>query len=194
MKKINVEVYAGLKQSFNTNNAVEKYKLELSNMALSYDELLTYTASMCAELELRDLTIKTMDKLAILNEEVIDKIRLLNDNKNYTLAVERLLNANEKLHKGELKLAVISGAIEQKTIYARKNGKARAAKDIRSQMLKKIEEVDYPTKKHLFHIRGHRVKFINDMFIKYPVFVDKTSIERRVDKLNKDNGISQKKK
>lgn len=78
-------------------------------------------------------------------------------------------------------------------VRASKGGKARAAKDPRTQALKQIEEVEYPLKKHLFYLRGRRTRFVNEMHVKYPMIINADSIKQLVDKLNKQNGITQKK-
>ena len=72
-------------------------------------------------------------------------------------------------------------------------GSGRAARDPRTKALKLIEETEYPLKKHLFHLRGRRTKFVNEMHTKYPIIANADSIKRLVDKLNNQNGITQKK-
>lgn len=76
---------------------------------------------------------------------------------------------------------------------ARKGGIARAQNDKKTQALNKIEAVDYPANQHLFHLRGRRNQFANDMLGKYPDLVSKENILQLVDRLNKTNGITQKK-
>ena len=81
----------------------------------------------------------------------------------------------------------------QKAEREKKGGKARAAKDPKTQALKQIEEVEYPLKKHLFYLRGRRIEFVNAMHVKYPIITNADSIKQLVDRLNKQNGITQKK-
>jgi hypothetical protein len=100
--------------------------------------------------------------------------------------IERESNATNSLWAIEL----VASAMKAR---ASKGGKARAAKDPKTQALRQIEEVEYPLKKHLFHLRGRRNEFVIEMQAKYPVLVSKDSIERLVDRLNKQNGITQKK-
>jgi hypothetical protein len=69
-------------------------------------------------------------------------------------------------------------------------------KTIELKRLIKIEDVDYPAYKHLFHLRGRRTKFANDMLDKYKNegLVSLETILRLVDRINKVNGIMQKNK
>lgn len=84
-----------------------------------------------------------------------------------------------------------SKAITNKSM-AVNGGKARAAKNPKTQALKQIKEVEYPIKKHLFHLRGRRTEFVNEMHAKYPIITNIDSIKQLVDRLNKQNGITQK--
>lgn len=92
--------------------------------------------------------------------------------------------------------AYINGIKEAKKIRSadsRKGGVNRAKKDERTIALNCIKTEDYPATQHRFHLRGRRNNFANEMLIKYPILVSKESILRLVDKLNKKNGITQKK-
>jgi hypothetical protein len=77
-----------------------------------------------------------------------------------------------------------------------KGGDNRAKNDPKTQALKAIEEVDYPAAKRVFHLRGWRTKFANDMLVKYKNegLVSTGTILKLVDRLNKKNGITQKNK
>ena len=80
-----------------------------------------------------------------------------------------------------------------KKFHSRKAGLARAENDERTKALKVIESLDYPANKHLFHLRGRRTKFANDMLVKYPCLISKETVLNLVDRLNKVNGIYQQK-
>lgn len=121
----------------------------------------------------------------------------------YICEAERNLSALDIYRQVQLKLKesasrpdsswaneVVSSAMKAQ---ASKGGRARAAKDPKTQALKQIEEVEYPLKKHLFHLRGRRIEFVNAMHVKYPIFTNPDSIMQLVDRLNKQNGITQKK-
>lgn len=87
----------------------------------------------------------------------------------------------------------LNSTLTQKAEKEKKGGKARAAKDPKTQAIKQIEEVEYPLKKHLFRLRGRRTEFVTAMHVKYPIITNADTIKRLVDKLNKKNGITQKK-
>ncbi len=125
----------------------------------------------------------------------------------YVVEAERMLSSLETFRYFQLKIKEFeSGAhtdsswakvLVESVIKAHKSalGKARADKDSRTKALKDIETIDYPANKHLFHLRGRRDKFAIDMLDKYKNegLVSKETILRLVDRLNKQNGITQKK-
>lgn len=134
-------------------------------------------------------------KLNIKHYEIYpDLIKINESDTHFELAK---IEARLRQLKSEAYIALVKElpAIKGKARKAipSEGGKARAANDERSKALKKIETEDYPANKHLFHLRGWRNKFINEMFVKYKVFESVYSITRLVDRLNKSNGITQKK-
>lgn len=80
-----------------------------------------------------------------------------------------------------------------KTSIPSKGGKARAEKDLRTKALRSIEEEDYPKIKKIMHLRGRRTEFANNMLSKYPVLANTSRILVLIDRLNKLEGITQRK-
>jgi hypothetical protein len=98
---------------------------------------------------------------------------------------ERESDAGKSLWAKEL----VESAIKARSS---EGGKARAANDPKTRYVKEIEEIEYPLKMRLFHLRGRRDEFITDMHVKYPD-LSRDTIANLVDRLNKQNGITQRK-
>lgn len=164
--------------------------------------------------------IPTLSKFDVVNEVLAVKCNLSWSNEEFCCILSLLellfLNRALKLHKQKKAYAAADWVISAnscnylltqyreldclsenaKKFSAVTNANKRVANDSKTKALKDIENIDYLAYKHLFHLRGRRNKFANDMLVKYKNegLTSKETILRLVDKLNRENGITQKSK
>ena len=122
---------------------------------------------------------------------LVDRVNLLSK-----IQMEKILEALGFFNgnpTGILKKALEKGIQQQKSGFARENANKQVASRPSSIALNKIEEQEYPSYKHLFHLSGRINEFAIAMHSKYPEIKNIETIKKLIGKLNKRNGINQKK-
>jgi len=124
--------------------------------------------------------------------DLVDRINLLS--KTQMKRILEALGFFSGNPTGILKIALEKGVQQQKSGFARENANKGVAKRPSSIALKKIEEIEYPIHKHLFHLSGRINEFVTSMHSKYPVIKNAGQIQKLVSRLNKANRILPKSK